>query len=150
MSRTHKDRPYWVRVNDFTLEMEYRHDHTVFGKIERWPNPDVNLIYRYMNYCTAFDRNVRPESPLASIYGKDIDGVHERWEYPCIRFEIRRKNNKWFYGFRYSKSVVRPKERDFLRSQVRRYNSNYHLQDDTDFMNEDVFTTRAGDNGKKC
>lgn len=150
MSRTDKDRPSWVKANDYTLELGYDHNHVIFGKIERWSNPDSKLIYRYMDYCTAFDVvPVRPDYVDGRIFGKDKLGKRERWEYPCVRYENRRHSNKWMSGADYPTHIIRPKKRDFLKSQVRRFNSNYDAYDDYGFMDEDAFPPRAYWAGEK-
>lgn len=150
MSRTDKDRPEWVRDNDFTLEMEYRHNHIVFGRIKPLPYYGINTICRYTDYCTAFDViPVQPDYVGTNIFGKDNNGKRELWEQPCIRFEIRRRSNKWMSGGDYPTHITRPKKRDFLKSQVRRFNSNYDAYDDYGFMEEDALAPRVYWMGQK-
>lgn len=116
MSRTDKNRPEWVRENDFTLEMVYFHNHLDFGKIERldYYPPNYQVQYKY-NFCTAVTRRLRPSIPGSNIYMTALDGKIHCFSNPCTRWDIRRNNTKWLYGMRYPGRIIRAKERDFNR-----------------------------------
>lgn len=99
MSRTHKDRPHWVRLNDRNEKRVAHHDH-----IDYWGN-DVDCdidspIVREDKYCV--DRNCSYE----------IEGVY-LWEETPSR---RMRHYEWF-------GPVRAKTRDAMVSQVKEYNT---------------------------
>ena len=149
MSRTDKDRPDWVRLNDSMLEMEYRHNHLNFDREEDYGTDYV--YFQYHDHCTAYE--VIPQKPIHSnsfVYG----GIRslENLEFPCARRQARYKNDKLHYRLDiylapyYHKEEIRVQERVFLRNEAKRYNSNY-LSSDEYFMDDNVFTTQFGEQG---
>lgn len=151
MSRTDKDRPYWVRLNDYTVEVKYKHDHLKFDTFKRiysFGKPITMLDYA--NHCTAFD--LVTTRPLFGRYpiirGDFLRMSNPIPANPCFRY-IALYKRAYVWNVRpYMSDIVRPKQRDFLKSQVRRFNSNYATYNDYDFMDEEVFTTRFGVSGK--
>lgn len=133
MSRTDKDRPEWVRANDPTLEMEYRHSHIDFEKVNDIPYHDRTYTYHYYGSCTAFDETRPPVFPKTRIYGEVINGEVKMWQYPCIRTEAR-KNRKGHHKKETSGRKVRSQTRDSLRGMQKTFNSGV---EDEDFFFED-------------
>lgn len=125
MSRTDKDRPYWVVLNDKTIPKTYEHNHTKFGHygINYWGKRKYTP-----DYCTAFE----------DLTWHTYDDIYYL---PCRPREIvSTGGGKWPLDFRLK--LYRRRRRDFLKEQVKRFNSNWQLHGDYDFMNDDVFEER--------
>jgi len=140
MSRTDKDRPWWVRSNDFTLAMKFSHEHLSFDTT--YAPPFYGNSMYVLNYCTMFDR--MPKRPVyvdSEIFEYHEDGTIVFYKFPCVRWSWRDVERRWNSSPHYHKHVMRPKERDFLKAEVKRYNSGY-VDGDEYFMDEEVFTTR--------
>lgn len=136
MSRTDKDRPEWVRANDPTLEMEYRHNHLDFNKVDDIPYHDRVYTYHYYGACTAFDENRPPVFPNTRIYGEVINGEVQMWQYPCVRIVARSNRMKVQNKKDNSGRKVRAKNRDSLRSLRKSFNTNADFEEDYDFLEE--------------
>lgn len=122
MSRTDKDRPYWVQINDKTIPQECSHNHTVFGiyQTDYW-----GKIKHTQDYCTEHEI-------LTWNSSQDF------YYFPCRRYPIvSLSGDKRPHDCRLK--LYRRRRRDFLKGQVKKYNSNPDLHDDIEFMNEDVF-----------
>jgi hypothetical protein len=123
MSRTDKDRPYWVVLNDETIGMTYKHDHTRFGFIgvNYWGKLKI-----VADHCTAFE----------NLTWHSWDDRHYL---PCRRYEDFYTGGGGKRPLNCRLRKYRRRRRDFLKVQIKRYNSNPDLHDDLEFMNEDVF-----------
>ena len=122
MSRTDKDRPYWVKLNDKTISQYCSHNHTSFGK---WQNDHLGKIKYMQDYCTEFEEFT-------------WNSFQDRHYFPCRRYSVLPQGgDKWPQDCRVK--LYRRRRRDFLKGQVKKYNSNSDLHDDIEFMNEDVF-----------
>lgn len=136
MSRTDKDRPEWVRANDPTLEMEYRHNHIDFNKVDDIPYHGRVYTYHYYGACTAFDENRPPVFPKTRIYGEVINGEVQMWQYPCIRTVARSNRLKLQTKKRNSGRKVRAKNRDSLRAVKKTFNANVDFEEDFYFLED--------------
>jgi hypothetical protein len=122
MSRTDKDRPYWVVVNDETIDMRYVHDYHTLDLI------GINYYSIYdihSEYCTAYDRGIWTARNLPRT--------------PCFREPIVDKRGWWKLPKIDRSAPYRARRRDFLKNQVKIFNSQYGLHDGYDFMNEEVY-----------
>lgn len=136
MSRTDKDRPEWVRANDPTLEMEYRHNHIDFNKVDDIPYHDRVYTYHYYGACTAFDENRPPVFPKTRIYGEVINGEVQMWQNPCIRTVARSNRLKLQTKKKNSGRKVCAKNRDSLRAVKKTFNANVDFEEDFYFLED--------------
>lgn len=136
MSRTDKDRPEWVRANDPTLEMEYRHNHIDFNKVDDISYHDRVYTYHYYGACTAFDENRPPVFPKTRIYGEVINGEVQMWQNPCIRTVARSNRLKLQTKKKNSGRKVRAKNRDSLRAVKKTFNANVDFEEDFYFLED--------------
>jgi len=129
MSRTDKDRPYWVKINDDTLLKEYNHNHECFG--DEWTN--LRGVQRKMaDHCTAFEY---------------ITWQMDRYwfQLPCKR-ELLISIGYWKLPPSYRHHKHRRHRRDYLKRQVKIFNSQHELHGDYEFMNDDVYEPFYGEN----
>lgn len=125
MSRTRKDRPYWVRLNDKkeTIAKNEYHNHNIFGKtITLWTGEERT----YADYCTI-------DEPAMNRSNREIR------QRPC------RISPGWnyYYGTPTSERVnlgywspLRRDETDKLRKLTKFYNAGEDLDEVDFFLNE--------------
>jgi|ERR1700741_668813 len=156
MSRTHKDRPYWVMKNDPNADRYARHDHLITLKeqigeepvMRRVPTKDgwhwtdevwyVRKLYRYWTVPVDCTLDV-PEEPMSVWRRKTLTRTNEDKlaEKNCFHWL------EYYPNVRSSKDVkqltngaIRSKVRQQLHQAVRDYGSWW---EDDDWYDVDIF-----------
>lgn len=117
MSKTDKDRPYWVRCND---PLENRYEHHTCGREKR----------------SAYGK---PREDIECSIDIPQDRARSWWyDHPCVYFlheKIHRINGvpKWFVDYVWN-NPERTRVRDDLRELAKEYNATLDI-DDYDFPN---------------
>lgn len=99
MSKTDKDRPFWVKQNDISLSRVAYHDH-----VDYWGN-DVECD---IEFPTVREDKYRVDRNC----GYDIVGYYSWIDSPSRKI----RHNEWF-------GPIRAKTRDAMISQVKEYNT---------------------------
>lgn len=122
MSRTKKDRPYWVRVNDKTENRIEHHDHERLGKY--YSRYKENKTRRYSEECTI-------DVPRQA--NGDLTAYTCTWElnygYSYLYGGMSVKDRHITYY-----NPLRTLERDTLRVAVKEYNATGDLEDGVFFQ----------------
>lgn len=122
MSRTKKDRPYWVRANDKTERRVARHDHDRIGRYYKYYGQSV--VYQYEDECTI-------DYPRT--------GNNSDKNYPCT-WELDYGYNYFYGGMSVQErhmtyyNPLRTLERDTLRKAVKEYNTTGDIEKDIFFQ----------------
>lgn len=127
MSRTDKDRPYWVRSNDNT-ELRYDfHNHRIFGeeRTHRTSNGKT-LTVKFADYCTINEpevgRSVKDTQPCGKVLHRP--GHH-------VRNKPKKKIRKIYYW-----GPLRAARNVYLANATKDYNAfgevdeDFYLQED--------------------
>lgn len=123
MSRTDKDRPYWVKANDETLLRAPRHDHTSLGIFF---SQYLIGVSQYSDHCTIdepVERNWRDNENRIVPTCDYAPSVYHRLERSHTRED--RKNDYY--------RPLRAKERDILKGATREYNTYGNFEKDIAF-----------------
>jgi hypothetical protein len=109
MSRTYKDRPYWVRSNDKKEVREEYHDHLRLGETRKGKHGDFMVA----DYCTI-------DEPLKTgtfQESRERPCYYElSWKYSYFKVEKRRRNMLYW-------SPMRSDENEVTRNAVKDYNT---------------------------
>lgn len=108
MSRTDKDRPYWVRTNDPTEDRVPHHDH-----IPRW----------WRRKRLVWDGECHLDDPVN--HGTRFDhacGYHLRFD----RYWNPKREDRRLYYYK----PLRSRERDTLGKAAKQYNAGYEVDED--------------------
>lgn len=117
MSRTYKDRPYWVRTNDKKEVREASHDHLHLGETRK----SIKFgEYTIADYCTI-------DEPL------ETDSFEESWKKPCgydlswsySYFSVEKNRRNLLYW-----SPMRADEHKVTRNAVKDYNTFGEVDED--------------------
>lgn len=117
MSRTYKDRPYWVRANDKKEVREAHHDHLRLGKVRQSMKYGE---FKVADYCTI-------DEPLKT--GTFLENLERpcyyelSWEYSYFKVEKRRRNMLYW-------SPMRADENKVMRNAVKDYNTFGEVDED--------------------
>lgn len=121
MSRTDKDRPYWVRVNDPSEPTISYHDHLSFGKISTW-RWGGGCPLEYADYCTIDEPKAdyrRSKEEMRKPCSKELGYQYKYWDNPR---KAERRNEYW--------KPLRATERKVLWEAVKDYNSFGEVDDE--------------------
>jgi hypothetical protein len=124
MSRTYKDRPYWVRANDKKEIREAYHDHLRFGKTFQSVKYGELAVADYCTIDEPLKTGTFQESRERPCY------YELSWEYSYFRVEKRRRNMLYW-------SPMRADENKVTRNAVKDYNTfgevdgNLYLREET-------------------
>jgi hypothetical protein len=124
MSRTYKDRPYWVRANDKREVREAYHNHCNLGKTRK---SGKFGDYTISDHCTI-DEPLRTGSFMES-WGKPCN-YELSWAYSYFSVEKSRRNMLYW-------SPMRADENKVTRNAVKDYNTfgevdeNLYLRENT-------------------
>lgn len=117
MSRTYKDRPYWVRANDKKEVREAHHDHLRLGKtIQSFKYGELGVAD-----CCTIDEPLKTGAFLESI--KQPCYYELSWEYSYFYVGKRRRNMLYW-------SPMRADENKVTRNAVKDYNTFGEVDDD--------------------
>lgn len=117
MSRTYKDRPYWVRANDKKEVREAHHDHLRLGQVRQSMKYGE---FKVADYCTI-------DEPLKT--GTFLENLERpcyyelSWEYSYFKVEKRRRNMLYW-------SPMRADENKVMRNAVKDYNTFGEVDED--------------------
>lgn len=136
MSKTDKDRPYWVLANDNTLPRFSYHDHLKLGTEREYTNSRGRKVsVKYADYCTvneptvSYHRAEEMERPCGKWIG------HARF---AGRYSPTKKARKVFYW-----GPMRATRTNYLTKAVKDFNSFGEVDEDFYFQ-EDARYGRYG------
>lgn len=122
MSRTRKDRPYWVRANDKKEKRVEHHNHELLGRYYRYYGD--NRVRQHSEECTI-------DLPRTKNYGDN--------HYTCT-WELDYGYNYLYGGMSVEErhqtyyNPLRTLERDTLRKAVKEYNATGDIEYDIFFQ----------------
>lgn len=123
MSRTDKDRPYWVRVLDPEEDRRIYHNHRNLGKVVlRITSTSGTRVLMYAEECTLDEVEERfpgnPETVKPCGYGLN-DYRRHRWD----RLTTEDRRNTYF-------KPLRRLEKNVLTNVVKEYNTHGDIEKD--------------------
>lgn len=123
MSRTRKDRPVWVKLNDRKTPRIAEHNHNLFGKKGLYGFGEPKE-YAYLDYCTI-------DKPQEAV-------VHIKEQSPCYYYAAIPKIFYAKYGGAHKEALhlyywkpVRGEERRKLHNLKKEYRAAGEIGDDT-------------------
>jgi len=136
MSRTDKDRPYWVRANDHTEARFEHHDHLKFGYEYEYVNTRGKRVeVKYADYCTVNEPEVRYN------HHEELDRPCGKWVghgYFFGRYSPKKKDRKVYYW-----GPMRAARTRYLTNAVKDFNS-FGEVDEEFYFQEDARYGRYG------
>lgn len=136
MSKTDKDRPYWVRANDNTEARFDVHDHNHFGHEYKFRNRyGVEVVIRVAEHCTINEPEINhhDKEAYAKPCGKWIGHT-----YYYGRHSPSKKARKVYYW-----GPMRAARTNYLTNAVKDYNS-FGEVDEEFYFQEDARYGRFG------
>lgn len=118
MSRTDKDRPYWVRVQDESEPRQAHHEHQRFGRVSHTLS---GKIIEVADHCTI-DEPTRGNGPYGYNWEKPCT-YHLSWAYSYYNVDRYRRRAMYWGPLRMDESMT-------LRKAVKQYNSTGEVDDD--------------------
>ncbi|MBC9706661.1 MAG: hypothetical protein H9W81_17245 [Enterococcus sp.] len=141
MSRTYKDRPYWVLEQDKRAREEH-HDHTKLGtgtKTYRNVRGGVSNYYHPDECSIEMDRQVHPST--------------DRWEYyPCYYYVSSGTVKRYYRDYSPPRDTLhdlywgpmRADVRDGLNDAIKEYNTHGDIEEDIFFREKNRHSTYGG------